>query len=195
MKPLCIDLFCGLGGWAEGFLAEGYRVVGFDIDPRFAVVYPGEFVLQDVRTLDGRRFRDARCIVASPPCQGWSVAGIPRHWKGGFPDATTWDGAASVIATQRIVKAAAVPWLMENPRGMLRKFLPPRETTFLCAWGATWMKPTDLWGTYPGSFARPCGPHESARRGAKTGIQGIRDPALRAKIPLPLARAVARGFL
>ena len=29
-KPLAIDLFCGLGGWAEGFLAEGYDVVGFD---------------------------------------------------------------------------------------------------------------------------------------------------------------------
>jgi hypothetical protein len=26
------DLFCGLGGWAEGFLAEGYEVVGFDIE-------------------------------------------------------------------------------------------------------------------------------------------------------------------
>lgn len=24
-RPLCIDLFCGLGGWAEGFLAEGYE--------------------------------------------------------------------------------------------------------------------------------------------------------------------------
>ena len=23
MKPLAIDLFCGLGGWAEGLLAEG----------------------------------------------------------------------------------------------------------------------------------------------------------------------------
>lgn len=27
-----IDLYCGLGGWAEGFLAEGYRVIGFDIE-------------------------------------------------------------------------------------------------------------------------------------------------------------------
>lgn len=26
------DLFCGLGGWAEGFLAEGYAVTGFDIE-------------------------------------------------------------------------------------------------------------------------------------------------------------------
>ena len=28
--PLAIDLFCGLGGWTEGLIAEGYRVVGFD---------------------------------------------------------------------------------------------------------------------------------------------------------------------
>ena len=32
MKPLCIDLYCGLGGWSEGALAEGYEVVGFDIE-------------------------------------------------------------------------------------------------------------------------------------------------------------------
>ena len=32
MKPLAIDLFCGLGGWTEGLLAEGYEVVGFDIE-------------------------------------------------------------------------------------------------------------------------------------------------------------------
>ena len=31
-KPLCIDGFCGLGGWAEGFLAEGWDVIGFDIE-------------------------------------------------------------------------------------------------------------------------------------------------------------------
>jgi site-specific DNA-cytosine methylase len=31
-KPLCIDLFCGLGGWGEGFLAEGWDVIGFDIE-------------------------------------------------------------------------------------------------------------------------------------------------------------------
>jgi hypothetical protein len=31
-KPLAIDLFCGLGGWTEGLLAEGYYVVGFDIE-------------------------------------------------------------------------------------------------------------------------------------------------------------------
>lgn len=32
MKPLAIDLFCGLGGWTSGLLAEGYDVIGFDIE-------------------------------------------------------------------------------------------------------------------------------------------------------------------
>lgn len=29
---MVIDLYCGLGGWAEGFLAEGWTVIGFDIE-------------------------------------------------------------------------------------------------------------------------------------------------------------------
>lgn len=59
MKPLCIELFAGLHGWGEGFSAEGYRIVGFDIvnmpkelgipqnDPNISLV------LQDVLTLHG----------------------------------------------------------------------------------------------------------------------------------------------
>ena len=31
MKPLAIDLYCGMGGWAEGFLSEGYRAGRVDI--------------------------------------------------------------------------------------------------------------------------------------------------------------------
>lgn len=32
MKPVVIDLCCGLGGWTKGFLAEGWDAVGFDIE-------------------------------------------------------------------------------------------------------------------------------------------------------------------
>mgnify|MGYP005818932899 CR=1 FL=1 len=77
--PLCIDLFCGLGGWAEGFLAEGYRVIGFDVERHDYGTggYPGQLVLQDVLTLHGSQFRNATVIVASPPCQEYSYMAMP----------------------------------------------------------------------------------------------------------------------
>lgn len=31
-RPLAIDLFCGLGGWTEGLMMEGWDVIGFDIE-------------------------------------------------------------------------------------------------------------------------------------------------------------------
>jgi len=79
MTPLGIDLFCGLGGWTEGLLAEGYRVVGFDIERHHYgdAKYPAQLVLQDVLTLHGSQFRDAALIVASPPCQEFSYMAMP----------------------------------------------------------------------------------------------------------------------
>ncbi len=40
ITPLAIDLFCGLGGWTEGLLAEGYYVVGFDVERHRYPKYP-----------------------------------------------------------------------------------------------------------------------------------------------------------
>ncbi len=79
MKPLVIDLYCGLGGWSEGFLAEGWDVVGFDIERHQygSERYPGQLVIQDVTTLHGSQFRNAACIVASPPCQAYSYMAMP----------------------------------------------------------------------------------------------------------------------
>jgi len=78
-KPLAIDLFCGLGGWTEGLLAEGYHVIGFDIEEHAYGEhrYPGQLVVQDVLTLHGSQFKDAALIVASPPCQEYSYMAMP----------------------------------------------------------------------------------------------------------------------
>lgn len=80
-KPVAIDLFCGLGGWTEGLLAENYRVIGFDIERHEygGHRYPAQLVIQDVRTIRGSQFKDAALIVASPPCQEYSYMAMP--WK------------------------------------------------------------------------------------------------------------------
>jgi hypothetical protein len=78
-KPLAIDLFCGLGGWTDGLLAEGYDVVGFDIERHVYGEhrYPAQLVVQDVLTLHGSQFKTADLIVASPPCQEYSYMAMP----------------------------------------------------------------------------------------------------------------------
>ena len=79
MKPLAIDLYAGLGGWTDGLLAEGYEVIGFDIERHVYSdhQYPAQLVLQDVLTLHGSQFKDAMLIVASPPCQEFSYMAMP----------------------------------------------------------------------------------------------------------------------
>lgn len=99
VKALAIDLFCGLGGWAEGLMAEGYGVIGFDIEAhRYGDHrYPGTLVIQDVLTLHGSQIRDAALIVASPPCQFFSWTAMP--WS---------------IAKQRAAEVRADPALLEK---------------------------------------------------------------------------------
>lgn len=93
--PLAIDLYCGLGGWTEGLLAEGYYVVGFDNERQDygdGKRYPAQLVLQDVLTLHGRQFKDAALIVASPPCQEYSYMAMP------------WSRAKAIVAEYRSSK-------------------------------------------------------------------------------------------
>jgi C-5 cytosine-specific DNA methylase len=119
VKPLAIDLFCGLGGWAEGFLAEGYRVIGFDIERR---PYPAQLVLQDVATLDGRQFAGATAIVASPPCQAYSYRAMP--WKRAKelppPDNTLFDACFRIQREASEAAGRYIPMVVENVRGAQR---------------------------------------------------------------------------
>lgn len=120
-RPLAIDLFCGLGGWAEGVLAEGFDVIGFDIERHQygGHRYPAQLVLQDVLTLHGSQFRDAALIVASPPCQAYSYRAMP--WKRAKalppPDNTLFEACFRIQREACEAAGRHVPMVVENVRG------------------------------------------------------------------------------
>ena len=121
VEPLAIDLFCGLGGWTEGLLAEGYRVVGFDIELHQYGNhrYPAQLVIQDVLTLHGSQFRDAALIVASPPCQAYSYRAMPwsRAKALPHPDNVLFDACFRIQREACEAAGRHIPLIVENVRG------------------------------------------------------------------------------
>lgn len=140
VKPLAIDLFAGLGGWTDGLLSAGWRVIGFDIERHEygEQRYPAQLVLQDVLTIDGSQFVDADLIVASPPCQEFSYMAMPwsrakqiaRALRGEdeFPDGYRGSRTVAELTAlfnacfriQREASAAAgrhIPMVVENVKG------------------------------------------------------------------------------
>lgn len=122
-KPQAIDLYCGLGGWAEGLLAEGYDVTGYDIEAHDYGTggYPGTLVLRDVRSIHGSEFKDSSLIVGSSPCQEFSYRSMPWSRAKALPP--PYLGMELFNAQFRIQREASeaagrhIPMVVENVRG------------------------------------------------------------------------------
>ncbi len=203
MKPLAIDLYCGLGGWAEGLLAVGWDVIGFDIERHHYGEhrYPGSLVIQDVLTLHGSQFKDADLIVASPPCQGYSYRAMP--WKRAKalppPDNTLFEACFRI---QREACAAAgrhIPLIVENVRGA-QKWVGRARFNYgpFYLWGDVPALLPDARGVRKGEGSGSCWFHQNGgnARSASSGSRERREwTATVAKIPLPLSRHIAVTFL
>lgn len=193
MKLKVLDLFAGLKGWSQPFKDRGHDTYTIDWDKRFDVDLHANIL--EPLTLPWR----PDVVLASPPCEGFSVMQIGRNWTEEHQPKTE-KARLSVKLVERTLEIirdnAPVVWVMENPRAKLRK-LPvvqnhERRTVAYCQYGERRMKPTDLWGGFPPSFSvkpmcsfgDPC--HNAAPRGSRTGTQGM-DRAESAKIPYALA--------
>lgn len=157
MKPIALDLCCGLGGWTDGLLAEGWDVIGYDIERHDYGhgSYPAQLVIQDIRTLDGLQFRGkVSLVVASPPCTEFSYMAMP--WKRGKQIASALRGVGdfpegyrgSRTPTQltelfdtcvRIGREVGCPTIIENVKGA-----QPWIGRARWAWGSFY-----LWGDVP----------------------------------------------
>lgn len=73
-----IDLFAGPGGWDTGITDLGIRPLGIEWDTAAVETAQAAGHLRyqaDIAQLDPRDFHGARGLIASPPCQGFSMAG------------------------------------------------------------------------------------------------------------------------
>lgn len=153
---LIFDFFSGTGSSTLAFENAGDTVISFELDPQFT---PTESV--DILTLTSEYLIDKYgrpdFIWASPPCTAFSVASIGHHWISGgdFPQPRTEMAVfnQTLVAHTRQLISELQPrygWLMENPRGMLRKLSVvaglPRQTVTYCQYGDDRQKPTDIWG-------------------------------------------------
>ncbi|MBI2425799.1 MAG: DNA cytosine methyltransferase [Candidatus Hydrogenedentes bacterium] len=95
-KLTCIDLFCGAGGFSQGFRQQGFSVLAAnDIDPCAAQTYrlshPETLFIQGpIETVKPKLLMEALnfapgdldCLIGGPPCQAYSVYNHQR----GFHD-------------------------------------------------------------------------------------------------------------
>lgn len=113
-KPRLLDLYCCEGGAAMGYAQAGFDVVGVDIERRPR--YPFPMIRCDVRDMDPRFIATFDAAHASPPCQGFTTM---RHAPGA-------KGHANLIpATRELLKAAGVPYVIENVEPALPELIDP----------------------------------------------------------------------
>lgn len=196
-----LDLFAGLEGWSKPFRDRGHNVFSTDFDPKFKVNLVKDIL--NITPSDIPWVPDI--ILASPPCESFSVMNIGKNWTGPNDEIPNQPKTESAKLGLKILERTV--WLInelnptwfviENPRGKMRK-MPilsglERRTVTYCQYGMRWQKPTDLFGKFPAllNLRDICKPgsscHESAPRGSRTGIQGNFSKEERAIIPYQLS--------
>ena len=120
---LIYDFFSGTGSATIPFERRGHTVIKVEFDDYF------EADEKDILRLDANylidKYGQPDFIWASPPCTSFSVASIGRHWNHDYtPKSEAAELSLQLIDHTKDLIERLNPrlgWIMENPRGMLRK--------------------------------------------------------------------------
>jgi hypothetical protein len=201
-----LDLFCGLKGWTAAFVDDD--VCSVDYDSKFNPDLCIDILNLNVKDLPFK----PDIVLASPPCESFSVASIGVHWNHDKSPKTEQAAKAMKLVEKTVSLIGELKptvAIIENPRGMLRKLnlIPVTpQTVWYCHFGEQRAKPTDLWGLpFPQGWQKQsechyrranhqndccCHNHVAAARGSQTGTQGMGSYEIKSKIPFELSTAV-----
>lgn len=212
MKLKVLELFAGTRSIGRAFENSGHMVFSVDWDKQFEninlIADVGELTAETILDLFGK----PDVIFASPDCTSYSVAGISHHRRkeqsGNLAPISEYAKICDAV-NRNLMKLIRdlLPCLffIENPMGGFRKmdFIKnvDRYTVTYCQYELQKepeqrrMKPTDLFTNHPMPNFRPmckngmpC--HASAKRGSRTGTQGIKGSIDRSRIPEELCNHI-----
>lgn len=195
---IILDLCGGTGSWSRPYKDAGYTVHVITL-PDYSVA---DWWLADNGRLlrfrrnsprkDGMSFLEVPVanvygILAAPPCTQFSIARtrakIPRDLQGGM---ATVEACMRLIWHVQAYKDGKLQfWAIENPVGLLRRFLGRPQFSFKqWEYGDGRDKPTDIWGffNHPRKVVKER-PDVPPRWGSERVRDGLDRAAIRAMTP------------
>lgn len=181
-----LDLFCGMGGWSEGFNAHGFTCLGIDIINH---KYPYDFILEDIRSLDGNQFRNFEVIIGSPPCTDFSTMTCINKAIPGRKQPSPRRGLKLISEFNRVVKEAApLLYAFENV-ARLKKFYKVKT---IWEFYVSIRGKRCLWGNIPFPLMPDMRFPNRNMEYDYGNFSYKKRSALRSKIPYPIAFEVAK---
>ena len=200
-----LELFSGFECMSNAFREKGHECFTIDWDERFPSSMHMDISKLELNDLP-EEWRHPDVIFAGTDCTTYSVAAISKHrrknpiTKNLDPISDKAKFADDMNKHVRDLMAQMNPKIIifENPMGAFRKMDFVQDlilnTTTYCQYGFTYRKQTDFPSNIDLHLKPPCKNgflcHEKAPRGARTGLQAIKDPALKSIYPPELCRHI-----